>query len=110
MSRISSIVLQPSKVRQQIDARLRANGYGGLNATVEWLRQRGVDVSRSALGRYAISLRTADAMTGKTGARLHPARLPRGFGGRPVAEIVREHEELHAKQATLFRAIVRQLG
>jgi hypothetical protein len=51
----------PTKVLIQLNQRLRTAQYGELIPTSNWLHELGHPISKSAVGRYAMRLRTLDA-------------------------------------------------
>jgi hypothetical protein len=54
----------PEQVREEVNRRLRANGYSDLVALAEWLtEEHGCKVSKSALGRYSFDLKAKDHAT-----------------------------------------------
>lgn len=60
MSRAAAVDKLPAEIKTELKQRLRAAGYGELDENVEWLRERGHSTSRSALGRFALRLKTLD--------------------------------------------------
>ncbi|MEM1055172.1 MAG: DUF3486 family protein [Bacteroidota bacterium] len=48
----SSVYTLPPELREQLDQRLVASGFGGYDALAEWLAESGHEISRSAIGRY----------------------------------------------------------
>lgn len=51
----------PDQIRNELDQRLRAAAYGEIRAISDWLKERGIEISKSGLSRYAVRLRAADA-------------------------------------------------
>lgn len=60
MGRRSSIDDLPVEVRRELKARVREASYGAIERNLDWLRENGLEVSRSALGRYVKRLREED--------------------------------------------------
>src|SRR5258708_32952676 len=57
MSQRSSVFTRlPRRVRQRLDQRLIAGGFGGYVELTQWLNDQGYRVSKSALNRYGIDL------------------------------------------------------
>jgi len=53
--------LLPGKVKQELNERLRSNGYKDLQALAEWLAaEHGCKTSKTALGRYSLDLKSKD--------------------------------------------------
>lgn len=48
-------------LREQLDARLRANGYSEFVALSAWMRDQGHAMGKSSIHRYALRLRKVDA-------------------------------------------------
>lgn len=55
----SKISKLPAPLRARLDARLVANGFGGLVELASWLTNEGHPVGKSALGQYALEHRKA---------------------------------------------------
>ncbi len=57
MSQRSTVFTRlPLKVRQQLDQRLIAGGFGGYAQLTQWLNRKGYRISKSALNRYGVEL------------------------------------------------------
>lgn len=56
MGRRSKVFELPPEVRDELNARLVANGFRDYEALAGWLAERGIQISKSALGRYGQSL------------------------------------------------------
>lgn len=83
----SSIDLLPEDVRAELDLRLAdtANTYSDLSC---WLKSEGYEISRSAVGRYAIRSTTAAQRVAETLQRT-----------QAIAKAVEEHPDLDYTQA-----------
>lgn len=64
MPRKSAITSLPLQVQVELDERMRGRAYTSLDEHCAWLEGKGVNCSRSALGRHMIALRRADASLG----------------------------------------------
>lgn len=60
MPPISVVKKLPKKLRDELDERLRASSYGDIILHTEWLQEKGVKCSKSALHRYSMELKTRD--------------------------------------------------
>lgn len=47
----------PQALRDELDHRLVASGYGRLEEQAAWLRENGVQIGKSAVGEYSLELR-----------------------------------------------------
>jgi hypothetical protein len=57
----SPLDLLPGKVKQELNERLRSNGYKGLQPLAEWLAtEHACKTSKTALGRYSLDLKSKD--------------------------------------------------
>lgn len=64
MGRRSSIDDLPVEVRRELKTRVREASYGAIERNLKWLKESGLEVSRSALGRYVKRLREEDGARG----------------------------------------------
>lgn len=62
MPRASTIGQLSLSEIELVNKLIRASRYRSMNTTLEALRKEGIDVSRSALGRYALSLKRDDGL------------------------------------------------
>lgn len=95
----------PARLRAQLDAKLRAAGYGNVVATSAWLAEMGHPLSKSAIHRYSSRLRAVDAAAGRGVAPVlesRPASKKRDVSGNRRAEILEELRSLHARQGELL--------
>ena len=76
MSKPSSILFLPTTVQSQINTHLRARLYGGIDDLLATLNSDGHAVSRSMIGRYAISLKLSDASGGDAIAQMLMVKRP----------------------------------
>lgn len=60
MNRLNTVSKLPPEGQGAVDALLRRHRYASLDAVRQQLADRGINISRSALGRYAQRLRAAD--------------------------------------------------
>ena len=56
MGRRSTVYALPPEVRDQLNARLVSQGFGGYSELAEWLSAQGYELSRSAVHRYGAEL------------------------------------------------------
>lgn len=56
MPRRSGVLALPASVRDELNARLVANGFSGYEALSEWLEEQGYTLSKSALHRHGSAL------------------------------------------------------
>lgn len=57
----SKVDALPTPVRNELDTKLRENGYGDLVALAAWLhRVHGVHIGKSSLGVYSLELKSKD--------------------------------------------------
>ena len=52
MPRRSGVTGLPPEIRDELNARLVANGFSGYEALSEWLEEQGYSLSKSALHRH----------------------------------------------------------
>jgi hypothetical protein len=100
MARISSINRLPESVRSGLDEQIRRNGYCDMEALLDWLREQGAKISRSALGRYMLSLRAADSSLGVPRARLESIR--RRIAPRSRTSLLEQLGRLELEKARLL--------
>jgi len=50
----------PQQVRDELDARIRASGYGRYHDHAAWLTEQGCPLKKTAVGLYGKALRDAD--------------------------------------------------
>lgn len=62
MNRLNTISKLPPADHGTVDALLRRHHYAALDSVRHQLADRGIKISRSALGRYALRLRAADTV------------------------------------------------
>lgn len=70
MARTSTLSKLPSDLRGYINTQLRQNQYMCQEDIRAWLKERGYEVSKSALNRYSMALRRNDGNEGKTSLEL----------------------------------------
>lgn len=58
MPPVSKLATLTPEVRDELNQRLIAAGFGDLDSHVEWLRSLGVDISRSRVGEYSLGLKS----------------------------------------------------
>lgn len=63
MNRLNTVSKLPPEHQATVDALLRLHRYAALDAVLHQLADRGIKISRSTLGRYALRLRAADTVT-----------------------------------------------
>lgn len=63
MPRPNSISKAPEAIRNELDERLRANGYSEMVGLSEWLESNGIKVSKSAVHRYSKDLKSKDRVS-----------------------------------------------
>lgn len=101
---VSALLLLPVPIRDEVDADLRASGYGDALRIATWLRARGYDIGKSAVHRYAIRLRSADSSLGAVHARVgqYASRLPASAShAATVRELLLELRQMAARQAEI---------
>lgn len=62
MNRLNTVSKLPPEDQGKVDALLRRHHYAALDTVRHQLADRGINISRSALGRYALRLRAADTV------------------------------------------------
>ena len=87
MARTAKLLQLPVEVSEQLDAKLRANGYSDFVKLAEWLTELGHPIRKSALHEYSTALKRTDADAGDTKAIIST----RGVGN---ASAVGESESL----------------
>lgn len=121
MSNISRVLtLLPPDVRSAFDEHLREHAYGNLAAALVWLTAQGYpNLSRSAVGRYVVGLREADAKApgGKATpgqvraamrARSSPPGSPAdsaGAVGAAGADLLAELRDLNGRQREVIERL-----
>lgn len=63
MNRLNTVSKLPPEHQATVDALLRRHRYAALDAVRHQLADRGIKISRSTLGRYALRLRATDTVT-----------------------------------------------
>lgn len=56
MPRRAKVETLPREVRDELDSRLLASGFGGYEALADWLSTAGYEISKSALHRYGSAM------------------------------------------------------
>lgn len=75
MPRVPVIRKLPANTRADLDAEIRRRGYGDLQGLVKWLADRGTEISKSSIHKYAQKLRAADESTATPELSQEAARL-----------------------------------
>ena len=108
MSKNSSIHNLPTATRDSLIKRLRDANYGMIDKHLAWLHDQGhTDVSRSAMGRFAVRLSSVEASNGVLAAQIkslgrRPSKLKKTPAHRAV-EISKRLEELATEQSALIK-------
>lgn len=61
----SRILTLPEEVIAELDDRLRASNFGDVVAHAEWLRSKGYDIGKTAVGQYSMRNRQRIRASGK---------------------------------------------
>ncbi|ENE1251271.1 DUF3486 family protein [Stenotrophomonas maltophilia] len=95
----------PKELLDQLNARLRSNGYGELEKLSAWLGTHGHHIGKSALGRHSLKLREVDAHRGELRAVLcsHPQKR-KVKPGLPLTadDVLTELGRLRARELALL--------
>lgn len=111
MPRISFHKALPSGVKTELHERLRNGHYGLAGSLADWLVSKGFHATKSAVNRYSMRLRAADAAAGVEAALIATAVVvhrPRGVN-RPVTreDVVAELLRLNQRQLELLNHLTR---
>lgn len=60
----------------ELNDEVRSRRYGQHQALIAWMSERGFNVSKSAMARYAQALKRSDGVIGKAGSHLVAAAMP----------------------------------
>lgn len=58
----------PTAMLMDLEDEIRRLGYGQSESLVEWLKERGVNTSKSAVARYELALKSSDGVSGSAGS------------------------------------------
>ena len=58
----------PTAMLMDLEDEIRRLGYGQSESLVEWLKERGVNTSKSAVARYELALKASDGVSGSAGS------------------------------------------
>ncbi len=108
----SKVFLLPTEILDQLNARLRSNGYAELEQLSAWLAANGHRIGKSALGEYSIKLREADARGGDLRAVLRsrpPKRKVEDELPTTVEDVLMELGRLRVRERALL-ALLDQLS
>lgn len=97
----SKIDQLPPEIREELDRRLIANGFGGLVALSEWLAEEGYEISKTAIGERNQRLkRRLSAITASTEAMKMVA------GAAPDDSDERSNAIISLLQTDMFEALL----
>lgn len=108
MPQAPKVLNLPEGVRQELDARLRANGYSGFVSISQWLaREHGQNIGKTTLANYGRALLKVDVNTALRPGLLRDQLAASTKSDRTLNELlielgrirVREHEILTQIQA-----------
>jgi hypothetical protein len=89
----AAVELLPEAVRNELNARLVGNGFGGLDGLCEWLAEQGYEISRSALGRHNQKLKEMmDKAMDRARTRLECAKALNGMSEGDKAALLEANE------------------
>lgn len=89
----SIIETLPGELRDELNRRLLASGYGDLEGQAEWLRAQGVQIGKSAVGEYSKGLKASmeKALT-RARTRVEAAKALGGLGDGDKAALLEANE------------------
>lgn len=95
------IATLPQELREELNRRLVASGYSGLEEQAAWLRGQGVQIGKSAVGEYSLELkRKMEARQERALARVEIHKALGGMSANDKAALL-ESGELAAYDAYL---------
>lgn len=104
MSRARNFVLNLSnELKEQLDSMIRKEAYGNSTAIADWLQQRGVKTSRTAVARYEQALKRKDGVLDMAGS--FNATVKASVAGGELASLYQELGELEYKKSLLLERI-----
>jgi hypothetical protein len=88
-----SVARLPDPIRDELNQRLVASGFGDLDEQVNWLREQGVNISRSAVGRHNQKLKsTIEKALERGRARVEVAKALGGMDDGAKAALLESGE------------------
>lgn len=110
MARPSILSTLPDDVRNELNDKLRAAGYGDLIAITEWITAKGYATSKSSLHRYSSALESTDRVAGRQVAQIRQAirsgaQTPSVADGRS-GEILLELGRIKVYEHTLLQELM----
>jgi hypothetical protein len=83
----------PPEVRDELNRRLMASGYGRLEEQVAWLREQGVQIAKSAVGQYSQGLKvTMEKALTRARTRIEAAKALGGLSDGDKAALLEANE------------------
>lgn len=110
MSQLPKVLQLPASTRSMLDEKLRAASYCMAPQMSAWLLSQGFQVSKSAVGRYALTLRAMDARNGDPSARALQGRADERDAPdlrELTSTLAQQVRRLQRKQADTMREVVR---
>lgn len=80
MARVATINTWPQDIRDQLNQKLLASGFGNLTGMVAWLAEQGYEINRTSLGDYSKSIKDQMTEAARRGReRVEVAKLLKGL-------------------------------
>ena len=105
MPKISALASLPRPLYDSLVVRLRSSGYGALVQTQLWLAEKGHQISKSSIHRYAVRLRAVDAKNGDLIASVETRSSSRAA----QVSIATDAKQADGDDATAIRAEIDRL-
>lgn len=97
----SKVELLPKHARDELDQKLRDNGYSELVGLSHWLRQtHGTFIGKSALGQYALGLKAKDKAATKVAREMQE-----DLSDRETVDLLLELGALRVKEQRILRRL-----